>query len=124
MMIDGHNGTGVTIKKVDLLGVLKKNRDAHRGVFIEAQKGFREEAIRLLDSHLQDAREGRRILLEISIPEPQDHTKDYDRAIRMLEMCTKEEIFISEHEFSCYVEDDWGWKEQFVGVTNNYTGRR
>jgi hypothetical protein len=123
MMMDDSGTAGITVNKLELLTALKANRETHRRVFLEAQKGYREDVIQELDRMLQEAREGRRIRRAVELVEPQDHTKDYDRVIRMLEMCTKEEIFITENEFAQYVQDDWGWKQQFIGSTSNYTNR-
>jgi len=123
-MMSNDGMAGVTVKKDELLTVLKKNRDEHRNIFLDAQKGYREDAIKELDRMLAEARDGKAIRRQIVLVEPQDHTKDYDRVIRMLEMCTKDEIFISESEFAQYVQDDWGWKQQFTASTSGYTGRR
>lgn len=123
-MIVGDNGmAGVTVRTADLLEVLKKNREGHREIFLDAQKGYREDIIKELDQMLADARAGKSLRRSVSLVEPKDHTKDYDRIIRMLEMCTKDEVFISDSEFMQYVQDDWGWKSDFVGTVSNYTGR-
>ena len=120
---NGDHGSGVTVKKVELLTELRKNRGAHRGLFEEAQKGYREDVIKELDSMLAEARKGGNIRRKVSLVEPQDHSKDYDRVIRMLEMCTKDEVFINEQEFQQYVQDDWGWKQEFTAQASNYTNR-
>jgi hypothetical protein len=124
MMIGDNGMSGVTVKKDELLTEIKKNRDAHRDLFIEAQKGYRDDVIKELDAMLSDARAGKSIRRAVQLVEPQDHTKDYDRVIKMLEMCTEEKVFISDSEFAQYVQDDWGWKQQFVASTSNYTNRR
>ena len=95
----------VTLKKEDLLDVLKKNREAHNNIFLDAQKGYREEAIRLLDKALENARNGNTIKTMIHLDTPVDQTKDYDRIIRMLEMSIDEEVDLSEHDFAQYVLD-------------------
>lgn len=125
MLIGGYedSGAGVTVKKDELLAALRTNRDAHRSLFLDAQTGYREDIIKELDVMLADARNGKKIRRAVSLVEPQDHTSDYDRVIKMLEMCTKDEIFVSEREFSQFVQDDWGWKAEFVGTTSNYSGR-
>jgi hypothetical protein len=121
MMMDQASGmSGVTVKRMELLQVLMANREAHREVFLEAQEGYREEAIKEIDRMLEDARKTKIVRRSITLIEPQDHTKDYDRAIRMLEMCVQENVFISESEFAMFVQDDWDWKKQFVGSTSNY----
>ena len=64
----------VKVKKDELLEILKKNRDAHRAIFEETRKGYRIEAIRLLDKALKDAREGRKITTYIKLNAPIDQT--------------------------------------------------
>lgn len=115
---------GVTVKKDELLTALRGNREAHRKLFLEAQEGYREAVIIELDKMLKDAREGRHITRSISLVEPHDHTKEYNCAIRMLEMCVHDTVFISDAEFMQFVQDDWGWKNQFVAQTANYTKQR
>jgi hypothetical protein len=119
-----ENGmTGVTVKKDELIAALKKNRESHRSLFLEAQNGYREQAIKELDAMLAEARRNEPIRRQVTLVEPQDHTKDYDRALRMLTMSVSDTVFISEQEFACYVEDDWGWKNAFVAQTSNYSKR-
>jgi hypothetical protein len=123
MMMENGN-IGVTVHKKDLLTILRDNREKHRSVFLEALDGYREAAVRELDVMIEAAKSGGRILRAIEIVEPEDHTRDYDRAIRMLEMCVPETIFVNEHEFSCFVQDDWGWKGDFIAQTSNYSKKR
>lgn len=103
----------VTVKKDELLSVLKKNRKAHRAIFEEAQKGYRQEAIELLDKALKDAREGRKINTYIRLDSPVDQTEDYDVAIKMIEMSVDDAIEISEGDFRNYVLDQWHWRQKF-----------
>ena len=100
----------VTVKRLDLLTRIKKNRDAHRDLFLKAQKGYRKAVIKELDQMLQDAKEGKPIRRAIQLPEPEDHTADYDRIIDMLEMSIHSTLQIAEHEFDQYVRDNWAWK--------------
>ncbi len=118
MMENGKSG--VTVKKTELLKAMRKNRSTHTATFLQAQKGYREAIIRELDVMLAEARGGKRIRRSVSLIEPEDHSKDYDRVIRMLEMSVQATIFISDHEFGCYVQDDWGWKESFTNSTQGY----
>lgn len=120
-----QNGLNViVVKKSDLLGALKKNRDVHRSIFLEAQVGYREAVIKELDSMLADARSGRAYRKVVRLEEPQDHTRDYDRIVKMLEMSIADDVPISETEFAQYVLDDWGWKDQFIGTASSYTNNR
>ena len=111
----------VKIKKADLLKVLKENRAAHRKIFEEALVGYKKKVIELLDKKLQEARTGIRVRMVFNLIEPQDQTKDYDRAIRMLEMSIEKVIELSEQDFKAYVMDDWSWKFQFLSSNSAYS---
>lgn len=50
---------------------------------------------------------------------PQDHSKDYDRAIRMMQASIYEEVQLSVDEFDSYVLNNWEWKQNFL-VSNAY----
>jgi len=54
--------------------------------------------------------------------EPSEHTKDYDRAIKALEMTTLTEINLTEQQFAAWVMDDWSWKAAFTSTFNAYVG--
>lgn len=71
---------------------------------------------------LANARDGRRISRVVSLVEPMDQTKDYDRAISMLRMSVDDVLEISEEEFQMYVLDEWHWKGQFSASTVGYVG--
>ncbi len=114
----------VTVKKEELLEKLRANRSSHRDVFLKAQEEYRAEVIVELDKMLEDARGGRRIRRMVALPEPEDHTADYDRVIAMLEMSVGLEIEISEHEFQRYVLDQWEWAGSFAANTLRYTDSR
>ena len=111
----------IKVKKSELLDVLKKNRGNHRIIFLEASEGYRAAAIEELDKMLADAKAGRKIRRSLTLVEPQDQTRDYDRAIRMLEMSTDDVIELEEHDFAQYVLDDWSWKRQFLLSNSTYS---
>lgn len=111
----------VKVKKEELLKALQENREAHRGIFEEAQKNYRERLIEELDRRLEDARNGKSIDLYFNFPEPEDHTKDYDRVIKMLEMSIEDELELSQVDFTRYVMDDWEWRRAWLQNTVSYT---
>ena len=104
----------VRVSKKDLLEIVKKNRDGHRKIFLEAQEGYRAQCIKELDAMLQEARDGKRIRRAVALVEPMDQTWEYDSAIAMLEMSVDEVISLEEHDFKCYVLDQWQWKKQWT----------
>lgn len=112
----------VTVKRDELLQKLHKNKEGHRTLFEEAQRGFRERVVQELDRRMEDARRGRKVDLYINLPEPEDHTKDYDRVISMVEMSVSDEVELTANDFSRYVMDDWEWKERAMTTNSMYTG--
>lgn len=106
----------IKVNKASLLEIIKKNREEHRGMVEEAQKKFREVAIKALDITLRAALNGKafelRNLSALFVPE--DHTRDYDRSIQMLEMSVEVEVMVSEQEFQNYVQDIWGWSRDWA----------
>lgn len=51
---------------------------------------------------------------------PENHTKDYDRAIRMMKASIYDEVKLSEGEFDAYVLNDWEWKQKFLLSNSGY----
>jgi hypothetical protein len=113
----------LTFNKAELLERMRANRDRHRQVFEEALEGYRAQMVAELETMLGDARAGRRIRRSVQLPEPRDHTRDYDRVILMLELAETERITLSEVEFSQYVLDEWGWRADFLSTSAAYSRR-
>jgi hypothetical protein len=116
-----EGGTRVTVKKETLLAALRKNREGHRSVFLKAQEVFRRVCIEHLDKMIADAKEGRQFKTSIGLQAPQDHTKEYDVNIEMLEMSEDEKLVISEEQFRHFVQDDWEWRDDFLSNSAQYT---
>jgi hypothetical protein len=110
----------ITADKAELLGVLRENRNRHRETFLQAQEGFRARAIAELDRSLADARAGNEVRLEVRLPRPEDHTDDYNREIRMLEMHQGSQVTIRAQLFDQIVMDRWGWSNTFNATNSAY----
>jgi hypothetical protein len=100
------------------LSVLQENRGKHKQVVNEAITKYREEAIKQLDEMIAEAKAGKRIRRELTLIEPVDQTREYDSAIKMLEMSVDDEITLDSHSFRTLVLDQWQWKAQF-SVSNS-----
>ena len=107
----------VKVSRIELLAKIKANREGHRDLFLKAQEGYRLDVIAELEQHLRDARERKKISRSLSLPEPQDHTEDYDSVIAMLEMSVEDIIELDAASFQQYVLDKWSWKRA-VDLTN------
>jgi len=66
---------------------------------------------------LKDAKEGLRIQRSVTLTEPSNHVKDYDRVITMLEMSVDDTITLDAQAFDRYVMDNWDWS-RFALATN------
>lgn len=115
----------VSVSKVELLAALKKNRDNHNAIYMEAAEGYRARAIELLKETL-DKYNGARpdakaVRLYVYLDAPEDHTADYDAVMAMLEWAREDFIQIDEETFRKYVLDDWNWKQSFLMANSAYS---
>lgn len=110
----------VTVRREELLATLKKNLDEHAREYMQAMEGFKVAYLKELEAMSANARTKGEFVRMVTEEEPPDHSKDYKRVIRMLEMATTAEVSITEGEFSRYVMDEWEWKEGFSAATNKY----
>lgn len=111
----------VRVKKDALLNELQKNREAHRRIFESAVEGYKEAALKRLDELAKQLVDGKVVPMAIALPMPEDHTIDYDRAIKMVEMEVNEILLLDETEFAQLVMDDWVWKRQWAQTASTYT---
>lgn len=102
------------IQKEKLREIVQRNRDAHRGEFEKALGEYKKAVIHYLEKQIKSAEKGRLVDNYISIPQPQDHTVDYDQVLEMLDLSVDDTITLTYRDFSQYVRDDWGWKGEFA----------
>lgn len=110
----------VNVDKNALLEVMRANRDKHRQVFLDALEGYRAHALAVLEEQVTALRHGKVPDLRIVIGRPEDHTSDYNRAIKMVEMDLSATFELNEQDFAQYVDDDWHWKGQWLKTSNTY----
>jgi len=113
-MTSNHGGDidiHVTVKTSELLERLKANREKHSQEFEAAIVVWQEElkaAINALDP--SECRSYPRVLHDLGKDCPESHVDEYDQAIDMFTMCTKDEIKLDSEAFNTFCRDDWGWK--------------
>jgi hypothetical protein len=110
----------VRVRRLDVIKKLQENRDGHRDLFEEALEGYHLAVVEHLTQALKDAKAGKKYTVNVHLPQPQDHTKDYDRTIAMLDMSLDEELELTSVEFAQFVLDDWGWKGDFIQTSAMY----
>lgn len=101
------------VKKQDLIQVVQANREGHRGLFLTAAAAYQAFVIRDLENKITALKAGKLVESWTRYPVPEDHTKDYDRVLTMLDMDVRDEIELNEQEVAAYVMDDWDWKRQW-----------
>ena len=110
----------VTVNRDEFIQHVTKNRNSHRSVFEEALEGYRNRLTAELERRIRDLRRGREVDQYIGLPEPEDHTDDYDRILAMAEMSIDDTLELTEDEFAMYVMDQWRWKQSFSDSTALY----
>lgn len=113
----------VRVNKAQLLEKLRANRDAHHGIFVEALEGYRAKAIEVFNQELDKVRNGKSFRSYVQLQEPEDHTRDYDRVIGMLELSEDDVVELDEQSYVELVQDDWAWKRQFIRTNAAYSAR-
>ena len=117
---DSKSSSVISVKKQDLVDAVTKNHKEHRGIFEQAQKGYRAALIKEIDGMLADAHAGREVARMIMLEAPVDHSRDYLRTLKMMEMCTADVVYVDEKEFAMYVMDDWQWKRDWFTNATSY----
>jgi len=114
----------VTVRRTELLEALRGNRTKHAADYAESLVGFKAAFIEEAEKLLAAAKAGKTDKQVIGLAEPKDYTKDYDRVIRMMEMCTADEVTVTEQQFSQFVLDEWQWQAQFNATKMRYSNAR
>jgi len=110
----------VKIDKVELRAIVQANRDRHRSVFEAALAGYKQEAVRQLEAHIDLIKRGKVGQVQFFLPAPADHTRDYDRVLRMIDLEVEDFVILDEGHFQQYVQDDWRWRREFLSTSNTY----
>lgn len=111
----------ITVDKAALIQTLKDNRASHATIAAEAKSGYQTAVIAELEDMLAVAKAGAKIKRCVNAIEPMDQTKDYDRAIAMLELSLDTRITLEEQDFQTYVLDEWHWKSRFTASNSSYS---
>lgn len=115
-------------KVTDLLEKLKSNRDQHTVEAAEARSGYYDKAVSELEKLLDKAEKicaagngTKAVSTYVNLTFPEDHTRDYDRIIDVLEMTNAETVRLTLGEFDKYVRDNWEWMESFKTSSSYYS---
>ena len=110
----------VRIDRDEFVATVTKNRGVHRATFEQALDGYRARLITELEGRVRDLRRGRKVDVHIGLPEPEDHTEDYDRILTMAAMSVEDVLELTQDDFAMYVMDQWHWKNAFTQTACRY----
>lgn len=113
----------VKLNRKDLLKIVIENRAKHISAYNESVEDYKVAAVKVAAEHVELAATGElsKIAKIRAMPAaPVSYEKEYDRAIRMLELSVEKEIEVEEDIFNQLVLDEWAWKHQFVASASLY----
>lgn len=115
------NNMTIVAKKTEVLDALRKNREEHQQIVKEAREGYVAKARVALSAKLDELASGKLAALQFGLSVPQDYTKDYDTAIRMLELHTEDHVKLEEQMVRCFVLNQWDWMDSFLFSNSAYS---
>lgn len=110
----------VKIDRDLLQKIIQTNREQHKGQFEKAFAGYRVACIKALEENLAAFKGNKLQRIAIYEQPPEEHTKDYDRVLKMIAMSVDDHITLTAQEFGQYVLDDWNWKESWTVSNSKY----
>lgn len=125
-MLNPHDERTTQALTVSVLEKLRKNLDEHRALVLAAQQGYLDEAQRLLKKRLRDIRLGRTTSMQFDLRSVQDHSKDYETVIAILELHLEAggtTIQLKAADVVKYIRNEWDWKRSFDEITTSYMAR-
>lgn len=106
--------SSVRVSKEFLLGKLEINREDHIAIYKEALQAWHLQILNTLKKELKKVENNKEYQPNCYVAKPVSHEKSYNRIIALLSASLDEEFVLLNSEFSQYVQDEWGWKEQFM----------
>lgn len=118
----GNLMNAVKLNKADLHSKVIENLETHKADVDEALKLRREAISKAFNKQLKEMEFDIEFQPKdhFSFPMPKDHSSDYEKAIRMIEMTTDEVIELNESQFDKLVMDNWGWKSDLIATSSVY----
>ncbi len=106
----------ISVKKADLLVILKKNRDQHNTDYEKALHFWRKDFVRVANElEIQSYTEFPENLEDIRKNCPESCVSQYDDVIEMFEMGINDEILLTSDAYRKFCKDEWSWKSSTYG---------
>jgi hypothetical protein len=110
----------VRVSKDFLLQKLETNKVEHEKTYYEILDARHTKVIETLKGEMKKVKADKMYQPVLYVPLPENHVKDYERAITILNASLDTEFELTSSEFDQYVNDDWQWKSGFVTVSGCY----
>ncbi len=112
----------VKVKVAEVLKIVKANKKKHDVILKAALEIYWGKAKDVLNKCLSDIEQRKTINSYLDLPVPTDHSIDYDRVIRMMELSVDKNVILDDVSFSKFILNNWDWKQEFVRITTSYLG--
>ena len=125
-MLNPHDERTHSALTTSVLDKLRKNLDEHKVLVATARQGYLAEAERLLKKRLRDLRSGKSTSLHFNLAPVQDHSRDYETVISILELHLEAggaTIQLNSQDVIKYIRNEWDWKRNFDEITTSYVAR-
>ena len=120
MSMRGINGRTVNVKRLELLEMLKKNKELHQAEYDEALADFKKAMVAELQKQLKLAKAEKLSELHISLYPPKNHADDFQEVIDMMEVSVDEVINLDSESFKAFFKNEWSWSSQFKLLASSY----
>jgi len=111
----------IQAKRDEVLEALHLNRSTHAKIVREARVGYLQKAKIAVEQRLEQLRQGKITSLLFTLQLPEDHTKVYDTAIRMLQIHTEPTVELDSAQVRNLMMDEWDWKGRFITTNSLYS---
>lgn len=112
----------VKIKRNELYNAVTKNLTQHKKDLHLAKKERRQKIVDRMNIEIAKILEDGDYQppTNVSIVQVPDHSGDYQRVIRMVDMSVEDVIELTAREFDQYIMDNWNWKDIFNETIMSY----
>ena len=120
MSMRGINGRTVNVKRVELLAILKTNKELFITEYNQAMVDFKAKMIKELEVALKKAKKGELDKVQLILSPPTDYTDSYQEVIDMMEVSVDEVINLDSEAFKAYYKNEWSWSNSFKTLVGSY----
>jgi hypothetical protein len=116
----------INVNRLQLIAKVQANRDDHAAANAIAEAAYREVAAKWLHAQLELIGIGHLPARSMprDMPQPEDHTGDYDGAIAMLQWSTDDRYELDESTFANLVLNQWHWSGSWAATNSSYSSSR